>query len=157
MTMDQAKSQAPSHAGHVHRNVIRRDGDLTITLDFEARFLRRKRMTTDCGIAFMVDLAETVSLDAGDAFLVDDGRQIIIQAAAEPVMEIRHKDLAKIAWHIGNRHTPCEIRQDCLVIRRDHVLEDLLIRLGTTLVKTDAPFNPEGGAYGVGRTHGHAH
>ena len=155
--MDQAKSQAPSHAGHVHRNVIRRDGDLTITLEFEARFLRRKRMTTDCGMAFMVDLAETVSLDEGDAFLVDDGRQIIIQAAAEPVMEIRHKDLAKIAWHICNRHTPCEIRQDCLVIRRDHVLEDLLIRLGTTLAKTEAPFNPEGGAYGVGRTHGHAH
>jgi urease accessory protein len=155
--MGQAKSQAPSHAGHVHRNVIRRDGDLTITLEFEARFLRRKRMTTDCGMAFMVDLAETVSLDAGDAFLVDDGRQIIIQAAAEPVMEIRHKDLAKIAWHIGNRHTPCEIRQDCLVIRRDHVLEDLLIRLGTSLAKTEAPFNPEGGAYGVGRTHGHAH
>ena len=155
--MDQAKSQAPSYAGNVHRDVTRRDGDLTITLDFEARFLRRKRMTTDCGMAFMVDLAETVSLDAGDAFLLDDGRQIIIQAAAEPVVEIRHKNLAKIAWHIGNRHTPCEIRQDCLVIRRDHVLEDLLIRLGTTLAKTDAPFNPEGGAYGVGRTHGHAH
>ena len=157
MTMDQAKSQAPSHAGHVHRNVIRRDGDLTITLEFEARFLRRKLMTTDCGMAFMVDLAETVSLDAGDAFLLDDGRQIIIQAAAEPVVEIRHKDLAKIAWHIGNRHTPCEIRQDCLVIRRDHVLEDLLIRLGTTLATTEMPFNPEGGAYGVGRTRGHAH
>ena len=83
---------------------------------------------TDCGTAFIVDLAETVSVDAGDAFVLDDDRQIIIQAAAEPVMEIRHEGLAKIAWHIGNRHTPCEIRQDCLVIRRDHVLEDLLIR-----------------------------
>ena len=105
----------------------------------------------------MVDLAETVSLGAGDAFLLDDGRQIIIQAAAEPVVEIRHQNLAKIAWHIGNRHTPCEIRQDFLVIRRDHVLEDLLVRLGTTLAKTQAPFNPEGGAYGFGRTHGHTH
>jgi urease accessory protein len=114
-------------------------------------------MATDCGMAFMVDLAETVSLGAGDAFLLDDGRQIIIQAAAEPVVEIRHQNLAKIAWHIGNRHTPCEIRQDFLVIRRDHVLEDLLVRLGTTLAKTEAPFNPEGGAYGFGRTHGHTH
>ena len=119
--------------------------------------MRRKRMATDCGMAFMVDLAETISLNEGDAFLLDDGRQIIIQAAAEPVVEIRHKNLAKIAWHIGNRHTPCEIRQDCLVIRRDHVLEDLLVRLGTTLAKTEAPFNPEGGAYGFGRTHGHTH
>ena len=132
--MVQAKSEAPSYAGHIHRDVTRRDGDMTITLEFEARFLRRKRMATDCGMAF-----------------------IIIQAAAEPVVEIRHKNLAKIAWHIGNRHTPCEIRQDCLVIRRDHVLEDLLVRLGTTLAKTEAPFNPEGGAYGFGRTHSHTH
>jgi len=155
--MDEAKSQVPSCAGHIQRDVTRRDGDMMITLEFEARFLRRKRMVTDCGIPFIVDLPETVSLDAGDAFLLDDGRQIIIHAAAEPVVEIRHKNLAKIAWHIGNRHTPCEIRQDYLVIRRDHVLEDLLVRLGTTLAKTEAPFNPEGGAYGVGRTHGHAH
>ena len=62
--MDQAKSQAPSYAGHIHRDVTRRDGDLTITLEFEARFLRRKRMATDCGMAFVVNLAETVSLDA---------------------------------------------------------------------------------------------
>ena len=155
--MDQEKSQAQSYASHIHRNVTRCDGDLTITLEFEARFLRRKRMVTDCGMAFMVDLAETVALDAGDAVLLDDRRRLIIQAAAEQVVEIHHKDLAKIAWHIGNRHTPCEIRQDCLVIRRDHVLEDLLIRLGAVLVRTEVPFNPEGGAYGVGRTHGHAH
>ena len=155
--MDKAKSQAPSYAGHIQRDVTRRDGDMMITLEFEARFLRRKRMVTDCGMPFIVDLPETVSLDAGDAFLLDDGRQIIIHAAAEPVVEIRHKNLAKIAWHIGNRHTPCEIRQDCLVIRRDHVLEDLLVQLGATLAKTEAPFNPEGGAYGFGRTHGHTH
>ena len=155
--MDHTKSETPSYASHIHRGVTRRDGDMTITLEFEARFLRRKRMATDCGMAFMVDLAETVSLGAGDAFLLDDGRQIVIQAAAEPVVEIRHQNLAKIAWHIGNRHTPCEIRQDFLVIRCDHVLEDLLVRLGTTLAKTEAPFNPEGGAYGFGRTHGHTH
>ena len=155
--MDYTKSETPSYASHIHRGVTCRDGDMTITLEFEARFLRRKRMATDCGMAFMVDLAETVSLGAGDAFLLDDGRQIIIQAAAEPVVEIRHQNLAKIAWHIGNRHTPCEIRQDFLVIRCDHVLEDLLVRLGTTLAKTEAPFNPEGGAYGFGRTHGHTH
>jgi urease accessory protein len=155
--MGQVKSEALSYVGHIHRDVTRHDGDMTITLNFEARFLRRKRMATDCGKAFMVDLSETVSLDAGDAFLLDDGRQIIIQAAAETVIEIRHKNLAKIAWHIGNRHTPCEIRQDCLVIRCDHVLEDLLVRLGTILAKTEAPFNPEGGAYGFGRTHGHTH
>ena len=145
------------NATHIHRDVARRDGDMLVTLDFEARFLRRKRLVTDCGNGFMVDLVETVSLDAGDAFVLEDGRQIIIQAKIEAVVEIRHEAIAKIAWHIGNRHTPCEIRPDHLIIRRDHVLEDLLIRLGANLVKVMAPFNPEGGAYGIGRTHGHDH
>ena len=155
--MNQATSPTPLHAAHVNRGATRRDGDMQVTLEFEARFLRRKRLTTECGTAFIVDLATTVTVDAGDAFVLNDDRQIIIQAAAEPVIEIRHKSLARIAWHIGNRHTPCEIRQDCLVIRCDHVLEDLLIRLGAVLAKNTVPFNPEGGAYGVGRTHGHAH
>ena len=153
--MDQTMNSALLYAGEIGCAVTHSDTDMAITMDFEARFLRRKRLVSDCGIEFMVDLAETVSLNAGDAFVLDDGRQIIIHAAAEPVLEIRHDNLARIAWHIGNRHTPCEIKHDYLIIRRDHVLEDLLIRLGAALVKTEASFNPEGGAYGIGRTHGH--
>ena len=154
---DKEKPSVVLYASHIHRDAIRRDVDLLVTLDFEARFLRRKRMVTDCGKAFIADLPETVSLNSGDAFVFEDGCQVIINAAAEPIVEIRHVDLAKIAWHIGNRHTPCEIKDDCLVIRRDHVLEDLLIRLGAALKNADAPFNPEGGAYGLGRTHSHEH
>ena len=153
--MEQKMNSVLLYAGQIQHAVNPSDTDMAITMDFEARFLRRKRLISDCGIEFMVDLAETVSLNAGDAFVLDDGRQIIIHAAAEPVLEIRHDNLARIAWHIGNRHTPCEIKHDYLIIRRDHVLEDLLIRLGAALVKTEALFNPEGGAYGIGRTHGH--
>lgn len=156
--MDRSEmSSALLHAGQTRSAATPSDADMSITLNFEARFLRRKRLVSDCGVAFMVDLAETVSLNAGDAFILDDGRQIIIHATAEPVLEIRHDNLARIAWHIGNRHTPCEIKSDHLIICYDHVLEDLLIRLGADLVKSETPFNPEGGAYGVGRTHGHAH
>ena len=151
------RTSAVLYANHILRDAAYRDFDLRVTLDFEARFLRRKRMVTDCGIAFTVDLSETVSLNSNDAFVLEDGRQIIIKAAAEPIIEIRHPALAKIAWHIGNRHTPCEVSEDCLIIRQDHVLEDLLIRLGATLKNAEAPFNPEGGAYGVGRTHSHEH
>jgi len=154
---DNERPSAVLYANHIRQDAIQHDFDLRVTLDFEARFLRRKRMVTDCGIAFTVDLAETVSLNSNDAFVLEDGRQIIIKAAAEPIIEIRHPALAKIAWHIGNRHTPCEISEDCLIIRQDHVLEDLLIRLGATLKNAEAPFNPEGGAYGVGRTHSHEH
>ena len=145
------------NSDRIRRDAVWCDGDMLVTLDFEARVLRRKRLVTDCGNEFIVDLAETISVNAGDAFLLEDGRQIIIQAAIESVVEIRHETISRIAWHIGNRHTPCEIKTDHVIIRRDHVLEDLLLRLGAKLRNFNAPFNPEGGAYGIGRTHGHNH
>ncbi|MGB0499463.1 MAG: urease accessory protein UreE, partial [Rubricella sp.] len=44
-----------------------------------------------------------------------------------------------------------------LLIGRDHVLEDMLVKLGATIRPVTEPFTPEGGAYGHGRTHSHAH
>ena len=72
---------------------IKSVGVHVITLDYEARFLRRKRLLSDTGEPFLVDLAETVSLDHGDVFICDDGTEIAICAAAEPVIEIRHENL----------------------------------------------------------------
>jgi urease accessory protein len=127
-----------------------------VVLGYEDRFLRRKRLVMASGDAFLVDLAETTNLLAGDAFELDDGRLVEIAAAEEPVLVIRG-DLVRLAWHIGNRHTPCQIEPDRLVIRADHVLADMLRGLGATVTETQGPFTPEGGAYGMGRTMGHAH
>lgn len=130
--------------------------DSRVVLGYDARFLRRKRLVAEDGSSFLVDLPETTSLDHGDAFKLSDGRLIVVIAAQEPVVQIRG-DLPRLAWHIGNRHTPCQICADYLVIRRDHVLEKMLTGLGATLTLADAPFCPEGGAYGHGRTMGHDH
>ncbi|MGL6209575.1 MAG: urease accessory protein UreE [Paracoccaceae bacterium] len=127
-----------------------------ITLTYDERFLRRKRLTCDSGASVMVDLPETISLDDGDALLTDDGRKLAIVAAHEPVVQIKG-NLSRLAWHIGNRHTPCEITPTHLIIRRDHVLEAMLKTLGAEVTLTLAPFRPEGGAYGHGRTLGHPH
>ena len=131
-----------------------------VVLKYDDRYRRRITMTGTGGLEFLLDLKNPTVLNDGDALILSDNQMIAVVAAAEPLIEVRCKNaeyLVRIAWHIGNRHTPCEIKQDCLVIRCDHVLEDLLIRLGAVLEKTKAPFNPEGGAYGVGRTHSHAH
>ena len=128
-----------------------------VTLDYDARFLRRKRLTADDGLAFVVDLPETVSLNDGDALEIEDGRLVEVVAAPEPLVAVTGPTLTRYAWHIGNRHTPCEIGADRLVIRHDHVLEDMLRGLGAALERFDGPFRPEGGAYGHGRTMGHAH
>jgi urease accessory protein len=127
-----------------------------VVLGYDERFLRRKRLVTASGEAFLADLAETSNLLAGDAFELSDGRLVEIAAAEEPVLVIRG-DLVRLAWHIGNRHTPCQIEADRLVIRADHVLADMLRGLGATVTEAREPFAPEGGAYGMGRTMGHAH
>lgn len=129
-----------------------------VVLDYRDRFLRRKRLITAAGDALVVDLPETVSLDDGDAFVLADGRRVGVVAAAEPLVAVTAPDargLARLAWHVGNRHTPAEVGDDRLLVQRDHVIEDMLGRLGATLTPLLAPFRPEGGAYGHGRTHGH--
>lgn len=127
-----------------------------VVLGYDERFLRRKRLVMASGEGFLVDLGETTNLLAGDAFELSDGRLVEIAAAEEAVLVVRG-DLVRLAWHIGNRHTPCQIEPHRLVIRADHVLAEMLCGLGATVTEGREPFTPEGGAYGMGRTMGHAH
>ncbi|MDF1718521.1 MAG: urease accessory protein UreE [Antarcticimicrobium sp.] len=131
--------------------------DDTVTLSYDGRFLRRKRLVGDGGLTFLLDLSKTTSLNAGDALMLADGRLIAVCAAREPLLEVTGPDLPRLAWHIGNRHTPCQIESGRLLIQRDHVIRDMLQLIGATLREVDEPFTPEGGAYGLGRTHGHDH
>jgi len=132
-------------------------GTHQLTLTYEDRFLRRKVLTCDDGTEVLVDLAQTTSLNAGDALACDDGAEIAIAAAVEPVLQIVADRLLPIVWHIGNRHCPCQIEEDRVLIQPDHVLRDLMERLGADVTEVHEPFTPEGGAYGHGRTHGHDH
>lgn len=131
--------------------------DDTVTLSYDDRFLRRKRLVGDGGLTFLLDLSKTTSLNAGDALMLADGRMITVRAAREPLLEVTGANLQRLAWHIGNRHTPCQIEGARLLIQRDHVIRDMLGRIGATLREVEEPFTPEGGAYGHGRTHGHDH
>ena len=144
-------------AQHIETHIHAGDAADTVTLDYEARFLRRKRLVSDGGEPFLVELAETQSLNQGEGFRLDDGRIIAVMAAAEPLLAVRHYKLARIAWHVGNRHTPCQIADDHILIREDKVLQAMLEGLGASVTQVTEPFTPEGGAYGHGRTHGHEH
>ena len=126
-------------------------------LTYDARFLRRKKLVSKTGLEFVVDLAATTSLDEGDALELTDGRLIRIRAAREAVLVVTGPDLARLAWHIGNRHTPCQVEADRLIIQADPVIAHMLEHLGAALRHDRLPFTPEGGAYGHGRTHAHAH
>lgn len=129
----------------------------TVRLTYDDRFLRRKVLTTTGGLRLLVDLAETVSVDDGDGFVAEDGRMVVVRAATEDLFAVTGPDLPRIAWHIGNRHTPCQIEAGRLLIQRDHVMKDMLAGIGAGVAEVHEPFTPEGGAYGHGRTMGHDH
>ena len=131
----------------------------TLTLDFDARHRRRIRLTADKGEDILLDLPKAVAMAHGDGLQLEDGRWLMVQAAAEQIVEIRHKDpnqLVRLAWHLGNRHLPTEIQEQFLRIRPDHVIEHMLCGFGAELTKVHAPFQPEGGAYGGEHSH-HSH
>ncbi len=128
-----------------------------VVLDYDARFLRRKVLTCESGERLLVDLSNTTSLDHGGVLLLEGGGEVLVVAASEPLLEVTADHLPRIAWHIGNRHTPCQIEDTRLLIQRDHVIRAMLDHLGATVREVEEPFTPEGGAYGHGRTHAHEH
>ena len=128
-----------------------------LTLDHEARHRRRVALTADGGLAFLLDLDEATVLDDGDAVQLEDGRLVAIKAAAERLIEVRTEDplrLARLAWHVGNRHIPAEITRDAIFIAEDHVLMAMVRGLGAHARIVERPFRPERGAYG-GHPHGY--
>jgi urease accessory protein len=137
----------------------------TVVLDFDERYRRRVAMTGVGGLAFLLDLAEAAMLRGGDGLSLEDGRIVEVVAAPEPLAEIRAADglnLARVAWHLGNRHLPTETLPKALRIRRDPVIEAMAKGLGAQVIALEAPFNPEGGAYvkaerGAAEPHHHGH
>ncbi|WP_372422709.1 urease accessory protein UreE [Salinarimonas chemoclinalis] len=134
----------------------------TVTLDHEGRNRRRIALTGDGGLAFLLDLDKATALNDGDAVKLEDGGLVRVNAAAQPLLEITAENplrLLRLAWHIGNRHTPAEIAPDAIYIERDHVLAEMVRGQGGLAREVERPFQPERGAYDhdCGHDHGHSH
>lgn len=132
----------------------------TVVLDYDDRHRRRMAMQGVNGLAFLLDLPQAVALTHGDGIRLADGRVVAVKAAAERLLEVTCDDalhFARVAWHLGNRHLPTVIEAHRLLIREDHVIAEMLRGLGADVRAVEAPFHPEGGAYGEGRVHGHDH
>ena len=133
----------------------------TLTLDHEDRGRRRLALKGDSGLDILLDLDKPTALADGDAVKLEDGRLVLIRAAAQSLLEIRADNplrLMRVAWHIGNRHTPAEITADALYIENDHVLAEMVRGQGCAMAVVERPFQPERGAYDHGQDHaGHDH
>ncbi len=134
------------------------DPEDRVVLTYEYRHRRRITLTSEKGVEFLLNLAAVPDLKDGDGFLLSNGKTIRIAAAPEELMEIACADplqLARVAYHLGNRHLPVEIAPGVLRIHADHVVGDMAKGLGAKVALVQAPFNPEGGAYAETGGHGH--
>ncbi len=156
-------------ATHVLRAGSWRDPPVDrITLSYDERHRRRLRLLAEGGTQFLLDLPRTTVLHGGDGLQLEDGRVILVSAAPEPLLEVSAGDadqLARLAWHIGNRHLAARIIAGRILIREDAVIEEMLQGLGATVRHVQEPFTPEPGAYdgshalpfAPGHAHGHGH
>jgi urease accessory protein len=128
-----------------------------VVLDADERQRRRMTLTGENGTRFLLDLPHAARLHDGDGLVLDSGAIVCVAGRPEPLLEVTAADphhLARLAWHLGNRHTDVQIVGERLRLRRDHVLAEMLRGLGARVSDIEAPFDPEQGAYGM---HGHSH
>lgn len=139
------------------RAVVAADAaDAELSLPFELRQKSRLRTRLASGEEVGLMLDRGTVLRGGDSLLTDDGRTVRVVAAEEALMEARCDDpdqLARCAFHLGNRHTPVEVRAGALRFAADEVLGGMLRGLGARVVAITAPFEPEAGAYAAGHHH----
>ena len=128
-----------------------------ISLSYEERFIRRKKLIANNGTEFLVNLKETVSVDENNFFELENGNLIKVLSKEENLIEITGNNLKQIIWHIGNRHLPCQIEENRILIQDDAVILDMVLKLNGNVKKVFEKFKPEAGAYGLGRTHSHKH
>jgi urease accessory protein len=132
------------------RLALRRTADARLSLPFEYRSRSRLRAELPGGEPIGIVLERGESLRDGDLLLTDDGRVIEIAAAPETVSTVRCEDrqqLARAAYHLGNRHVSLQVGPGWLRYRHDHVLDDMLRGRGLLVSVEEAPFEPEPGAY----------
>jgi urease accessory protein len=131
----------------------------TVILDFAQRSMAKVTVTSVKGVTIDIDLHRPARLRTDDLLLLDDGGLVEVVAAPEPLIEARAADLpalARLAWHLGDRHVPAQMLANRIRARRDDAVEALLRTLGAKVAMIEAPFEPEGGAY-ESHAHGHDH
>lgn len=134
--------------------------DTTLTLPLHSRTKSRLRVSLDNGEAAGLFLERGSTLKDGDLLESEHGYRVRVVAAPERVSVIRSEDphlLMRACYHLGNRHVSIQIETKRISYLHDHVLDEMLRGFGLTVESTEAPFEPEAGAYGGSAHQGHHH
>jgi urease accessory protein len=132
----------------------------TIILPYAQRQVHKGFLFGVKGTCIELDLDELARLRTDDALVLDDGGLVEIVAEPESLIEVRAGEagsLARLAWHLGDRHVAVQVLERRLRVRREPAIETLLVTLGAKPVGIEAPFEPEGGAYEAAPADHHHH
>jgi len=130
---------------------------LKAILPFERRQKARQRTRTTAGEDVGLHLPRGTILRGGDLLRAADGTLLEVVAAHEPVSTVfsrNSRQLARVAYHLGNRHVALQVGPGWVRYLADHVLDAMVVQLGLPVLHDDEPFEPEAGAYG---SHSHPH
>ncbi len=135
----------------------------SVALAYDERKRSRLKVTLTSGAEAGIFLERGDHLRGGDKLVAENGSTVVeILAAQEELIEAVADSpqlFARAAYHLGNRHVPVQIlptdNGGKLRFQTDHVLADMVRGLGCTVTETEAPFQPESGAYGSHGGHHH--
>ena len=135
----------------------------SVALAYDERKRSRLKVTLASGKPAGIFLERGDHLHGGDKLIAEDGSAVVeILAAPEKLIEAVSDSpllFARAAYHLGNRHVPVQIlpteHGGKLRFQIDHVLAEMTKGLGCAISETEAPFQPESGAYGAHGGHQH--
>ena len=127
-----------------------------LRLPFDRRQKSRQRAALESGEEVAIALARGEVLRGGDLLVAPGGEIIQVVAETERVMQAEcgsSEALARVAYHLGNRHVPLQVGAGWVRFAADDVLAKMVERLGAQVTALDAPFEPEAGAYAPHHRH----
>ena len=132
----------------------------TVILNYAQRSAAQGTVVSVKGATIDIDLHGPIRLRTDNLLQLDNGGLVEVVAASEPLIEVRAADvavLARLAWHLGDRHIQVELLPNRIRVKREAAIEALLMSLGAKVTMIEAPFEPEGGAYAPASAQSQAH
>lgn len=129
--------------GNIRLNPVNEEKIDWIELDWEELSKRILRKNTNKGRDVAISLEGNSHLHVGDILYQDDKTIIAIRTKLEPAYIINPKsmtEMGKVAFELGNRHTPCLVTENEIIVRFDETLESIFIETGVTYEKAERRF-----------------
>lgn len=114
-----------------------------LELEWEELNKRILRKETESGKDVALSFESAGTLRYGDIVFEDENTIIAIRTKLEKVYVIKPKtmeEMGRAAFEIGNRHTPCIIEDDEILVRYDHTLDKLMDEVGVSYEQAERRF-----------------